>query len=51
MSRKCFEFPNKRRYNTCKDAQTAILLSDNSKQLNAYCCETCKGWHLTSKAE
>jgi hypothetical protein len=45
--KKCLEFPNKNRYNTWKDADTAILLLDN-KDLSVYKCETCDGWHLTS---
>lgn len=44
--KKCFEFPNKNRYNTKKDAETAILLSDN-QNLNIYKCPSCRGWHLT----
>jgi len=44
----CFEHPNKRRYNTEKEAETAILLSNNLK-LNLYQCSSCQGWHLTSK--
>jgi len=46
--KKCFEQPNKKRYNTEKDAQTAILLSDNL-DLRSYKCGACQGWHLTSK--
>jgi hypothetical protein len=47
--KKCLEFPDKRRYNTRNDAETAILLSDN-RELRTYHCETCGGWHLTSKS-
>lgn len=46
--KKCFEQPNKNRYNTEKDAETAILLNDK-KDLRAYKCDACQGWHLTSK--
>ncbi len=41
----CFEHPNKKRYNTEKDAFTALLTNDN-KNLKYYYCETCDGWHL-----
>lgn len=47
--KKCFEFPNKKRYTTQRDAETAILLSEN-KEIQHYKCETCNGWHLTSKS-
>ena len=43
----CFEFPKKKRYNTQKDAERAILLIDN-QNISAYNCDSCKGWHLTS---
>lgn len=43
----CFDYPNKKRYNSQKDAETAILLSQN-KKLRFYKCESCNGWHLTS---
>jgi hypothetical protein len=43
----CAEYPNKKRYNTQKDAQTAILTSD-AKNLQEYKCDSCLGWHLTS---
>jgi len=46
--KKCFEFPNKRRHNTKKDAETSLLLLDN-KNLDIYFCTCCEGWHLTSK--
>ena len=45
----CFEFPNKNRYSTQQAAETAILLIDN-KNVSAYYCISCKGWHLTSRA-
>lgn len=45
--KKCLEFPNKNRYNTWRDAETAILLLDK-QNLRAYQCQTCRGWHLTS---
>lgn len=45
--KKCFEFYEKKRYNTQRDAETAILLLDN-RDLRVYNCETCRGWHLTS---
>ena len=49
--KKCFEFPDKNRYNTEKDVQTAILISSMAgrPELNYYHCNTCDGWHLTSK--
>ena len=43
----CLEFPNKKRYNTKQDAETVILL--HSKNLLVYKCDSCQGWHLTSK--
>lgn len=47
--KKCFEYPNKKRYSTKKDAETAILLlSHISKNIRCYHCDTCNGWHLTS---
>ncbi len=49
MKKKCFEFPNKTRFNSQRDAETAILLSDKQKDLRTYRCDTCNGWHLTSK--
>ena len=45
--KKCFEHPNKKRYNTEKDAETAILLSEKP-DLRTYRCDACGGWHLTS---
>lgn len=45
----CLEHPDKNRYNTEKDAETAILLSD-VKTLRSYRCPACKGWHLTSQS-
>lgn len=48
MKKKCFEHPNKNRYNTQRAAETAILLSDN-RNLDFYKCHACNGWHLTSK--
>jgi hypothetical protein len=49
--KKCFEQPNKNRYNTEKDAETAILMSsvDWQIELRSYHCDACDGWHLTSK--
>lgn len=51
--KKCFEFPDKMRYNTLRDATTAIIMSGtiSRQQLRAYHCDTCNGWHLTSKPE
>lgn len=49
MSKICFEFPDKKRYNFQKDAEAQIFLSENSTKLRSYYCQTCKGWHLTSK--
>ena len=45
--KQCSEFPNKKRYNTKKDAETVILIN-NQYGLRAYHCDTCNGWHLTS---
>lgn len=45
--KKCLEFKNKKRYNTQKDAETAILLLNN-QNLKTYQCDTCHGWHLAS---
>ena len=43
----CLAHPNKNRYNTKRDAETAILLVGNIN-LNVYKCDACRGWHLTS---
>jgi len=43
----CLEFPNKKRYNTQRQAEDVILLLDTSN-VRAYQCGSCKGWHLTS---
>ena len=43
----CLEHPNKKRFNTQKDAETTILVIGNLN-LRTYQCETCSGWHLTS---
>ena len=48
--KKCLEFPNKKRYNTQRQAETAILLIDK-RNLRTYNCGTCGGWHLTSRPE
>jgi hypothetical protein len=45
--KKCFEQPNKKRFNTQKEAETAIILSGNPNLRN-YKCDACQGWHLTS---
>lgn len=49
--KRCLTFPNKKRYPTEKDAETAIIIqhSEGSVELRSYYCESCKGWHLTSK--
>lgn len=49
--KQCFVFPNKKRYPTEKDAETAIIIqrSEGSVELDYYYCDACKGWHLTSK--
>lgn len=51
--KKCFEQPNKNRYNTEKDAETAILVSSMAgrPELRSYHCDACDGWHLTSKSK
>jgi len=48
--KKCLEFPDKRRYNTKRDAETSILLIDK-RDLRTYYCEGCRGWHLTSRPQ
>jgi hypothetical protein len=48
--KKCFEHSDKTRYNTQWDADTAILLIGND-ELRIYHCDSCDGWHLTSKVE
>jgi len=45
--KKCFDQPNKRRYNTLKEAETDILIFD-AANMRAYHCDSCNGWHLTS---
>ena len=51
--KRCPEFPDKTRYPTKKDAETAILMLVSSTELNVeldcYYCDACNGWHLTSK--
>ena len=47
MKKICFEFPDKKRYNTQREAETVMLLINNA-DLKTYYCMTCKGWHLTS---
>ena len=48
----CIEFPNKKRFPTKKDAETAIFLIGNYYlNLYIYFCDTCQGWHLSSKNE
>jgi hypothetical protein len=48
--KKCFTHPNKNRYNTQREAETAILLADKP-DLRCYQCAGCGGWHLTSKPQ
>ncbi len=48
--KKCLEFPNKKRYNTKKDAD-AIIAHHNLVNLTTYKCDSCQGWHLTSKVK
>lgn len=43
----CFDQPNKKRYNTLKDAETDILIFNN-ENIRSYHCDACNGWHLTS---
>jgi len=47
----CHLHPNKNRYNTQRDAETAILASSEAgrPELRYYYCDTCTGFHLTSK--
>ena len=49
--KRCPEFPNKKRYPTQKDAETAIIIqkSEGAVNLRSYYCDACNGWHLTSK--
>lgn len=51
--KKCFEFPSKIRYNTEKDAETAVFLCEAAgrPKLFYYHCASCNGWHLTSKSK
>lgn len=53
--KKCNKHPDKNRYNTQKDAETAILVQQyalfRKTRLRCYPCDTCDGWHLTSKEE
>jgi hypothetical protein len=48
--KKCQQYPEKNRYNTRRDAETAILLLDN-REVRTYFCPTCDGWHLTSRPQ
>lgn len=50
FKKKCFQEPGKNRYNTEKEAETAILVLDK-RDLRTYHCECCRGWHLTSSPE
>lgn len=49
--KKCHLHPNKNRYNTQREAETAILASSEvgRPELRYYYCDTCTGFHLTSK--
>jgi hypothetical protein len=49
--KRCPQFPNKKRYPTKNDAETAIIIqrSEGSVELDCYYCDACKGWHLTSR--
>jgi len=48
--KKCFEQPDKFRYNSEKDAETMMLIiGPDSKKLKAYHCDSCDGWHLAKK--
>jgi len=53
--KKCEKFPNKNRYNTQKDAETAILVQQyalfRKTRLRCYHCDVCDGWHLSSKTK
>lgn len=48
--KKCYQYPDKKRYNTQKDAETALLLINN-ESLRFYKCDACQGWHLTSSPQ
>jgi hypothetical protein len=45
--KKCFEFPDKRRFASKKDAETTLLIWNLNYKI--YQCQTCKGWHFASK--
>ena len=47
--KRCQKFPNKKRYSTKKEAETAVIILKNDVELKIYFCENCNGWHLTSK--
>lgn len=53
--KKCYKHPDKNRYNTQKDAETAILVQQHAlfrkTRLRWYHCDVCDGYHLTSKTE
>lgn len=40
-TKKCYQFPDKKRFSTKKDAETQIFLID-SVSLDAYYCNTCR---------
>ena len=44
----CSKSPNKKRYNSEKEAAKAVSVSDNPFGLTYYGCDVCCGWHLTS---
>jgi hypothetical protein len=49
--KQCFTHPNKNRYNTQGEAETAILVNNEAgkPELRYYYCDTCSGYHLTSR--
>lgn len=49
--KKCFEYPNKRRYDTLQSAERDLLIIFDDGTLRAYHCNSCNGWHLTSTPE
>lgn len=46
--KKCLEQPNKRRYNTKREADDELLSWLGVEHLRVYHCDSCNGWHLTS---
>lgn len=45
MNKNCNLFPNKKRFSTKKNAETASLLLDI--KIKIYYCDGCDGWHFS----